>query len=115
MVWTGRAVAVAAALAASADGQADELRFQAVVRGGVVATGNTLGLSKATGANAPGTQDSIGAFIAAGADSRDGSYPPGTTGEWRRNASDAVLALPAGSEVLHAELVWGGSYERRRI
>lgn len=35
--------------------------------------------------------------------------PGGTTLNWRENNSTAVLSLPAGSTVLYAELIWGGS------
>jgi hypothetical protein len=88
-----------------------QLRFASPVRGGLAAAGNSLGLSKAAGANAPGTEHSIGTFIAAGAASQDGTYPVGTTADWTANASDAVLALPSGSRVVYAELIWGGSYQ----
>src|SRR5262249_39279422 len=47
--------------------------------GGVTFTGNTLGLSKETSANAPGTDDSIGTFITVDMSQQDGTYPPATT------------------------------------
>ncbi len=78
--------------------------------GGVVFTGNTLGLSKATSANGPGTEDSIGTFITVDLTQEEGTYPPGTTGDWRQNSSAATLQLPTGSTVVYAELVWAGSY-----
>lgn len=37
-------------------------RYSDVKKGGITFSGNTLGLSKATNLNAPGTQGSIGAF-----------------------------------------------------
>ena len=37
-------------------------------------------------------------------------WPHGTTGDWRLNSSSAVVSLPSGSRVIHAELIWGGSY-----
>lgn len=37
-------------------------RYSDVKKGGIIFGGNTLGLSKATNQNAPGTQGSIGAF-----------------------------------------------------
>ena len=42
---------------------AQQLRFTTTAPGGVVATGNTLGLSKDTNLNGPGTRDSIGTFL----------------------------------------------------
>lgn len=100
---------------------ASELRFSTTAPGGIVATGNTLGLSKELNVNGPGTRDSIGTFV-----SLDGTvddtpanpanpYPAGTTADWHANGSAAFLALREGTElgfaeVLHAELLWGGSY-----
>ncbi len=101
---------VAAAFLPFASASATTLRFSETAAGNVVATGNTLGLSKAVGTNAPGTEDSIGAFIALDPLSVDGTYPAGTTSDWTENGSSGVLALPAGAEVLYAELVWGGSW-----
>jgi MYXO-CTERM domain-containing protein len=37
-------------------------------------------------------------------------WPAGTTSDWTLNGSSATLVLPAGAEVLHAELLWGGSH-----
>ena len=36
--------------------------------------------------------------------------PAGTTTDWTKNSSSAVLNIPAGSTILYAELVWSGSY-----
>ena len=85
-------------------------RFSGILNGGVIFTGNTLGLSKAPNANAPGTQGSIGTFICLDPAQKDGGFPWGTTGDWRKNGSKAVLNLPSDSEVVYAELIWGGSY-----
>lgn len=97
--------------------RASELRFSQTTAGQVVATGNTLGLSKAFGANGPGIEDSIGTFITLDAASVDAvpappagnPWPAGTTNDWTQNGSDATLTLPLDAEVLYAELVWGGS------
>ena len=96
---------------------AQQLRFSTTAPGGIVATGNTLGLAKATNENGPGTAHSIGAFIALDPASIDDSpynaanpWPLGTTSDWTLNGSMAVLKLPAGAQVLHAELVWAGSW-----
>jgi len=98
-----------------ATAQAQVLRFSTTAAGKIVATGNTLGLSKADGVNGPGTQDSIGTFIALGNSVDDvplnpmNPWPIGTTYDWNKNGSTAVLTLPGEGQVLYAELVWGGS------
>ncbi|MDE7464123.1 MAG: DUF11 domain-containing protein [Clostridiales bacterium] len=79
-------------------------------KGGIVFTGNTLGLSKATNQNAPGTLGSIGAFTSLNNALQVGTFPAGTTLDYTQNGSRAVLSLPAGSTVLYAELVWGGLF-----
>lgn len=93
------------------------LRFNAAAPGNIVATGNTLGLAKASGVNGPGTRDSIGTFIALDPTEVDDSpanagneWFAGTTNDWTANGSSAQLALPSEAQVLHAELVWGGSF-----
>src|SRR5512132_3133759 len=94
--------------------EAQVQRFSTTAAGKIVTTGNTLGLSKASGVNAPGTLDSIGTFISLG-NSVDNTpagptpWPLGTTSDWNKNGSTAVLALPNEGQVLYAELVWGGS------
>jgi uncharacterized repeat protein (TIGR01451 family) len=82
--------------------------------------GNTLGLAKALCENEPGTSDGIGAFITTNPADAVGSYPSllagpgspaGTTLTWQNNMSSAVYtSFPAGTMILHAELIWGGSY-----
>jgi MYXO-CTERM domain-containing protein len=95
---------------------ASELRFSQTAAGGVVATGNTLGLSKELDANGPGTEDSIGTFITLDQQSMDdvpanGGNPwfAGTTYDWTANGSEADLVLGPDAQVLYAELIWGGS------
>lgn len=97
--------------------EASELRFSQTAAGGVVATGNTLGLSKQLDANGPGVEDSIGTFITLDAQSLDdvpanGGNPwfEGTTYDWTENGSEADLVLGPDAQVLHAELIWGGSF-----
>lgn len=85
-------------------------RYSNVEKGGIVFTGNTLGLSKASNAFAPGTDGSIGAFISLDTSLQVGSFPVGTTLDYTKNGSRANLTLPAGSNVLYAELIWGGLY-----
>ncbi len=108
------AIVTATAMPRAAEAQA--LRFSATAPGGIVGTGNTLGLAKDLNLNGPGTRDSIGTFISLGNSVDDmpanatNPWPMGTTANWNLNGSSAVLDLPE-AEVLHAELVWGGSYE----
>lgn len=78
--------------------------------GAITFTGNTLGLSRSETAGVPGTQDSIGGFSTINTASVYGTYPAGTTSLYQNNSSAAILVLPAGSTVLYAELIWGGSY-----
>lgn len=81
------------------------LRYNTIAKGAITFTGNTLGLSQYWG-----TRSSIGAFITTDTSSSYMSYPYGTTGNWWFNNSAAQLRMPAGSTVLYAELVWGGTY-----
>ncbi|WP_249281017.1 hypothetical protein [Paenibacillus sp. 7516] len=78
--------------------------------GAITFTGNTLGLSRSDTAGVPGTLDSIGAFTTTNTALTFGTYPAGTTNLYQSNSSAAVLVFPAGSTVLYAELIWGGSY-----
>ena len=85
-------------------------RFSTITGGAITFTGNTLGLSKATNTNAPGTNGSIGTFISTNTSLQDGTYPVGTTADWTKNSSAATLVIPTGATVKYAELIWGGSY-----
>ncbi|WP_091067851.1 isopeptide-forming domain-containing fimbrial protein [Paenibacillus sp. NFR01] len=78
--------------------------------GAITFTGNTLGLSRSDTSGVPGTQDSIGAFSTINTSSTFGTYPAGTTSAYQSNSASAILVLPAGSTVIYAELIWGGSY-----
>lgn len=94
------------------------LRFETTIEGGLAMTGNTLGLSTYEDENGPGTHHSIGTFITVDTTSTDDipapttadPWGPGTTSEWEENSSAGVLGLPYESEILYAELMWGGSY-----
>ena len=103
------------ALLVPATASAQVLRFSTTAAGKIVSTGNTLGLGKALNENGPGTKDSIGTFLALGNSVDDtpfnplNPWPAGTTFDWTKNGSTAVLALPSEGTVLYAELVWGGS------
>lgn len=85
-------------------------RYSDIRRGGIVFTGNTLGLSKLTNAFRAGVQGSIGAFTTLNSGVRVNDFPFGTTLDYQENGSSAELNLPAGSTVLYAELVWGGLF-----
>src|SRR6185369_8391195 len=104
------------ALQAKEAAAAPVLRFSTTAPGTVVGIGNTLGLAKGLNENGPGTHDSIGTFTTllpifddVPADLAN-PWPLGTTYDWTKNGSTAVLSLPSEGTVLYAELVWGGSY-----
>ncbi len=110
---------VAFALPTSASAE-HVLRFSTITEGDISITGNTLGLSKEEDRNGPGTRDSIGTFISLDPLSRDISpanpenqWYLGTTNDWEANGSEAELVIPSGrsSEILYAELLWGGAYQ----
>lgn len=107
------------ALFFSSPAQAQQaVRYAGLVYGGIAVTGNAIGLAKQVNANGPGLEDSIGTFMAKNPADMD-SVPSnvgnpwfsGTTGTWTANGSSAELVLPQGAQVLHAELVWAGSYD----
>lgn len=84
--------------------------YSTTTNGGLSWTGNALGLAKATNQNQPGTNGSIGAFTTLDTSLKVGNYPFGTTLNYTLNSAAAVLDIPAGSTILHAELIWAGSY-----
>lgn len=86
-------------------------RYADFQKGGILFTGNTLGLSKAPNQNAAGTEGSIGAFTSLNNALQVNNFPAGTTLDYTQNGSQAVLTLPAGSNVLYAELIWGGLFK----
>ena len=85
-------------------------RFSDVKQGGIVFTGNTLGLSKRDNQNLSGTLGSIGAFTSLDSSLQVATFPIGTTSNYLQNGSSAILNLPANSTILYAELIWGGLY-----
>ncbi|QJD83016.1 DUF11 domain-containing protein [Cohnella herbarum] len=85
-------------------------RFFLNDNGAITYTGNTLGLSRSNTVAVPGTVDSIGAFVTTDTTMTFGAYPAGTTSSFDLNSATAVLQIPAGSTVLYAELIWGGTY-----
>lgn len=93
------------------------------IYGNITFIGNALTLSRRqnrifeTGQRVAGTFDIGGAFITTDTTSRCGTtFPYGTTCEGPLNtmyipsSSEAVLNLPTNTEVVYAELIWGGSY-----
>jgi hypothetical protein len=84
--------------------------YTTVNNGAITFTGNTLGLNKTSNQNNPGTNGSIGAFITTDTTLKVNNFPFGTTLNYHLNGSTAVLDIPAGSTILHAELIWSGSY-----
>jgi uncharacterized repeat protein (TIGR01451 family) len=87
--------------------------YSQTLRGRMVVTGNALGLdSSQTTVGQPGTRGGIGTFISNPlefATLKDNGYPTGTTSDWTKNGSRAVLDLPAGVAIAHAQLLWGCS------
>ncbi|TVX93229.1 DUF11 domain-containing protein [Paenibacillus agilis] len=76
-------------------------RFTQTTNGAITFTGNTLGF-------ADGSTD-IGAFLSTDTSKQVSGYPAGSTLNWSENSSAAELRFLAGSEILYAELIWGGS------
>ncbi len=85
-------------------------RFSTTTNGAITFTGNTLGLDGSATLGTPGTTGSIGAFTTTNTALQFGTFGPGSTNNWLQNSSTATLSIPAGSTVLYAELIWGGSY-----
>jgi uncharacterized repeat protein (TIGR01451 family) len=87
-----------------------------IVNGAMVFAGNTIGLNKNATTNAPGNSGAVGAFMKVNdnctldATSTDGTYPAGTTSNWRVGGSCAAVDIPAGAVVKKAQLIWSGSY-----
>ncbi len=84
------------------------LRYNSTENGGITFTGNTLCLSESSAAHG-----SCGTFISTNTALTDNDFVPktaGTTANWKQNSSSSKLNLPENSEILHAELIWGGNY-----
>ena len=95
--------------------------YNTIQKGAITFTGNTLALNGNATAQSgvPGTSSTGGAFIAEGISPLSyfggfnatfyGAGAVGTTNDWTKNASRAVLNIPVGATVLYAELIWSGT------
>ena len=86
------------------------LRYTTSTNGGLVLTGNTLGLSQETNVYEPGVQGTMGAFVSLDLANQVNTFPAGTTLDYLENGSEAQLVLPVGSTVVRAELIWGAIF-----
>ena len=87
------------------------LRYSNTEKGGISFIGNTLGLSKKSNLNNGGYDGSIGAFSSLDTTLQAPVFPEGTTLDYLKNGSSAILSLPENSSILYAELIWGGLYK----
>jgi uncharacterized repeat protein (TIGR01451 family) len=79
-------------------------RYADTINGAITFTGNTLGFADLS----TGTYN-IGSFITTDTTEQVPGFPPGSTLDWTKNKSTAVLRLTPNAEVEYAELIWGGS------
>jgi uncharacterized repeat protein (TIGR01451 family) len=112
--WSGVVLLTLAAVAAAPAQAAYKQVYGTIQKGALTFTGNTLMLNgTAGGSGNPGVAGTAvgtgGAFIAAGSATQCGTFPVGTTCAWASNASSAVLNIPPGATILHAELIWSGT------
>ena len=68
-------------------------RYSDIRRGGIVFTGNTLGLSKLTNATSAGVQGSIGAFTSLNPALQVSNFPLGTTLNYLQNGGDLIWQI----------------------
>ena len=68
-------------------------------------SGNSLCLSDAS------PQGTCATFITTDLSLSDAPFSKGTTNDWTKNSSTSLVKIPKNSEVLYAELIWGGSYK----
>ena len=84
-------------------------RYSDRIYGGITFTGNTLGLSRKSNLREPGKEHIAGAFTTTDTSKRCNTFPYGTTCSYINCSSEAVLILPSNTEVVYAELIWGGT------
>ena len=84
--------------------------FNTIQKGAITFTGNTLVIDSGTTGQGTGfIAANLNTHINAAHATAFGAAPPGTTLLSASNASRAVLTIPPGATVLHAELVWSGT------
>jgi uncharacterized repeat protein (TIGR01451 family) len=98
--------------AAKLDGY--QLRYKDTTRGAIVFTGNALGLNTFNNISPNPINGSIDAYTTIDQTQQVTGYPSGTTKDWTKNSSMAVLDIPTDGEILYAELVWGANYKNQR-
>ncbi|TVX93245.1 DUF7507 domain-containing protein [Paenibacillus agilis] len=74
-------------------------------------TGNTIGLNGNLTVGQQGIQGTLGALITLNSASVFGNFPNGTTGDFTQDSSSAILQIPAGAEILRAQLTWSGYFD----
>lgn len=79
-------------------------RYADTLNGAITFTGNTLGYANLS----TGTY-SIGAYITTDTSQTAPGFPAGSTLNWTENKSAGKLRMTSDSEVVYAELIWGGS------
>lgn len=89
-------------------------RYSNRIYGDITFIGNTLGLSRGRVIQqdpipSPGTFGIAGAFITTDKTKTCGWFGKGTTCDYLLNKSTAQLQLPASTNILYAELIWGGT------
>lgn len=83
------------------------LRYSNTTNGGIVFTGNSLCLSSNV------EYGSCGTYTSLDSSKTDSGFSPstkGTTSSWQENSGSSILNIPDNSQILYAELVWGGNY-----
>lgn len=83
------------------------LRYSNTTNGGIVFTGNSLCLSSSV------EYGSCGTYTTLDNTKTDSGFSPstkGTTSNWQENSGSSILNIPDNSQILYAELVWGGNY-----
>lgn len=89
-------------------------RYSDRIYGDITFIGNTLGVSRGRIIQqdpipSPGTFGIVGAFITTDKTKTCGWFGSGTTCDYLLNKSTALLQLPASTNILYAELIWGGT------
>lgn len=84
------------------------VRYSDRLRGNIVFIGNTLGLSRRVNQKQPGRECVAGAFVTT-ENTVCNAFPINTTCNYLANRSEAILELPAGAEVVYAEIIWAAT------